>query len=97
MQQMINNVVYDTSKSIFIGSYRYKEGHEEILDSLYITPDGEFFRHCQCLPQSNNCNKVMPSHDQIFIPLSTEKGFEWAEHLLLPDAFELLKRMQSIL
>ena len=96
MQKINTNVIYDTSSSLYIGSFRYKEGHEEILDSLYITPDGEFFRHCQCLPQSNNCNKVMPSPDQI-IPLNDVKGLEWAEHLLLPDAFELLKKMQSIL
>ena len=97
MQKINTNVIYDTSSSLLIGSFRYKESHEDILDSLYITPDGEFFRHCQCLPQSINCKKEPPSHDQIFIPLSTEKGFEWAEHLLLPDAFELLKKMQSIL
>ena len=96
MKQIINNITYDTANSLFLGSYQYEEGNQEILDSLYFTPDGRFFRHIQYLPQGINCKNEMPSPDQI-IPLNIESGLEWSAHLLKEDAFQLLKGLVSIL
>ena len=97
MRKKINNVIYDTKTSIFLGYYHYTKNSQEIWESLYLSPNGRFFIHYRAGPQDSNCKNGTPYFIQRLILLDDRRGFEYTEHLSTEEEFQSIKRLKALL
>ena len=99
MRKKINNVIYDTKTSIFLGYYHYTKDSQEILESLYLSPDGRFFIHYRAGPQNSYSRNGESYSCQRIILFDDKKGLEWCRHLLpIPEEeFKSIKRLKAFL
>ena len=97
MRKKINNVIYDTKTSIFLGYYHYTKDSQEIWESLYLSPNGRFFIHYRAGPQDINCKNGTPHFIQRLILIDDNRAIEWCRHLLpIPEEeFQSIKRLKA--
>ena len=97
MRRTINNVIYDTRTSIYIGCFQYDKESLTVYESLYLSPNGRFFIHYRAGPQDSNCKNGTPHFIQRLILLDDRRGLEFAEHLSTEEEFKSIKRLKAFL
>ncbi|NLI22231.1 MAG: hypothetical protein GX418_11890 [Clostridiales bacterium] len=91
MQQFIDNRLYDTETAKPMGNWQRGFSSERgyISETLYQTPEGEYFLHGEGGPRSRYAQRTAPNtwgYGERLIPFSNEEAHEWAENHLTEDA-----------